>query len=256
LRIPDVEFTEKSHLPQHYLPVYRAKTDRIARIRELHVYGNIVSASSTGQSQHRGIGKFLIHVAEFISSMYDCTLITIISGVGVRDYYEHLGYTLDDHEDQFMVKRYSTGGKDTQSQPLLLFGKQYMREEIVDALQHTLIHTTYLAPLLQQSVYSTRIVKCLSSSYRHHVYELIQRGEAEGFAFTGKEVVTEPIEEKEQIKEKEEQLEEKEELQLKTTNEINTAIKRKQSDMLCYIIAFIMLSIIFHTISYNVTATK
>jgi hypothetical protein len=191
--------------------------------------------------------------------MYDCTLITIISGVGVRDYYEHLGYTLDDHEDQFMVKRFSTGETDNQLQPLLLFGKQYMREEIVDALQHTLIHTTYLAPLLQQSVSRSTIVERLSSSYRHHVYELIQRGEAEGFAFTGKEVVTESLEEKEQIKEKEEPIEEKEqleELQLKTTNEINTAIKRKQSDMLCYIIAFIMLSIIFHTIYYSVSVTK
>lgn len=193
LRIPDYEFTEKTHLPQHYLPVYRSKMDRIARIRELHVYGNIVSSSSTGQSQHRGIGKFLIHVAELISSMYDCTLITIISGVGVRDYYEHLGYTLDDHEDQFMVKRFSTEEK--QLQPLVLFGKQYMKEEIVDALQHTLIHTTYLAPLLQKSV-STTVVRDpdqdseqrLPMSYRHHVYELIQRGEAEGFAFTGKEL--------------------------------------------------------------------
>ena len=139
LRIPDYEFTEKDDIPFHYLPVFRKK-ERIARIRELHVYGNIVSSSSQGNpnSQHRGIGKFLIGVAESISHFYECSLVTIISGVGVRDYYENIGYTLDENEDQYMIKRLE------EKVDLVLFGKTYDHALIQNAVGGSIISQQYI----------------------------------------------------------------------------------------------------------------
>ena len=138
LRIPDYEFTEKENIPFHYLPVYRKK-ERIARIREVHVYGNIVlSSSNSSNSQHRGIGKFLIGVAETISHFYECSLVTIISGVGVRDYYENIGYTLDENEDQYMIKRLD-GKVD-----LVLFGKTYDANQIHEIVGGSMISQRYI----------------------------------------------------------------------------------------------------------------
>jgi len=169
LRIPDHEFSDKETIPFHYLPVYRTKTDRIARIRELHVYGTIASLSTVGNSQHRGIGKFLIRVAESISSMYDCTLVTVISGVGVRDYYEHLGYSLDTKVDQFMIKEISAVQEN-----LTLFGKHYDREAIRSAVLNSIISKKYI-----------KKVDVSNKKYETHTYTTIQQGEAQGFSFEG-----------------------------------------------------------------------
>jgi hypothetical protein len=145
LRIPDYEFTEKERIPHHYLPIYRNKADRISRIRELHVYGNIASSSKSGNSQHRGVGKFLISVAEAISRMYSCDIVTIISGVGVRDYYEHLGYALDSNEDQFMFKY--LGAESVK--PMVLFGKEYDYSKIEELMHSSIISLKYINPLFK-----------------------------------------------------------------------------------------------------------
>lgn len=76
-------------------------------MRELHVYGEMVSLtnppqpplsggeSSKGEkSQHKGLGKKLIMLAEQISAVRDYERLSIISGVGVRGYYQKLGYEL------------------------------------------------------------------------------------------------------------------------------------------------------------------
>ena len=50
----------------------------------------VADASSSGdsnQSQHAGVGKFLMAVAERISWMYGFNELAVISGVGVREYY-------------------------------------------------------------------------------------------------------------------------------------------------------------------------
>ena len=145
LRIPDYEFSASKgdSIPFHYLPVYRKK-ERIARIRELHVYGNIVSSGNivsgdNSNSQHRGIGKFLIGVAETISHFYECSLVTIISGVGVRDYYENIGYTLDENEDQYMIKKLEKS-----SENLVLFGKKYEETQIHKTVSSTIISQRYI----------------------------------------------------------------------------------------------------------------
>ncbi len=79
-------------------------------VRELHVYGELVSiGTSTGSAQakkekkvqHIGLGKLLIKKAEEISLDHGLGKISIISGVGVRGYYRKLGYRLN---NTYMVK--------------------------------------------------------------------------------------------------------------------------------------------------------
>lgn len=70
-----------------------------AMIRELHVYGKIqevglVSSSEQKAAQHLGIGKRLLQAAETIAMEEGMTQIAIISGIGVRGYYQKNGYDL------------------------------------------------------------------------------------------------------------------------------------------------------------------
>lgn len=75
-----------------------------ALIRELHVYGQSVGIGkdSNGACQHRGFGSLLISEAEKIAKNLGCDKITIISGVGVREYYRKRGY---EKEGVYMSKR-------------------------------------------------------------------------------------------------------------------------------------------------------
>ncbi|HNW55727.1 MAG TPA: tRNA uridine(34) 5-carboxymethylaminomethyl modification radical SAM/GNAT enzyme Elp3 [bacterium] len=65
-----------------------------AIIRELHVYGQLQPVGTKGKVQHRGLGRQLVAEAEKIAKQHGYKKIAIISGVGVRDYYRHLGYRL------------------------------------------------------------------------------------------------------------------------------------------------------------------
>jgi ELP3 family radical SAM enzyme/protein acetyltransferase len=86
------------------IPILRDR--KVARIRELHVYGFIHNTKEQTSIQHRGIGKFLLHFAEYISYKMGCHSVAIISGVGVRKYYEKQGYALMDRDKgEFMIKR-------------------------------------------------------------------------------------------------------------------------------------------------------
>lgn len=64
-------------------------------IREVHVYGKVMSLTenSTGQSQHLGLGKKLIEKAEEISKENRFRNISVISAIGTREYYKARGYT-------------------------------------------------------------------------------------------------------------------------------------------------------------------
>jgi ELP3 family radical SAM enzyme/protein acetyltransferase len=78
--------------------------NRVALIRELHVYGSIVPVDSENSSvQHCGYGKRLLQIAEQIAIDNGCNLITVISGIGVRKYYEKYNYNLQGI-GQFMIK--------------------------------------------------------------------------------------------------------------------------------------------------------
>ena len=73
-----------------------------ALVRELHVYGVMVphdtvkdGTQNKNATQHMGFGKKLLKVAENISKKNGFNKISIISGIGVRKYYEKTGYTLE-----------------------------------------------------------------------------------------------------------------------------------------------------------------
>jgi len=76
-------------------------TAQSALIRELHVYGVAVPIGKEGNIQHQGIGKKLLATAEGIAAKAGKDKIVVISGVGVRKYYEKSGFRL---EGPYMVK--------------------------------------------------------------------------------------------------------------------------------------------------------
>jgi len=85
-----------------------------ALVRELHVYGRTVAAGThagtssvggVGVSQHLGIGRQLLSTAEEIARRHNYRRIAVISGVGVRRYYESAGYTLEEAGlGEFLIK--------------------------------------------------------------------------------------------------------------------------------------------------------
>lgn len=73
-----------------------------AIIRELHIYGRLVPiADNSNVIQHKGFGKKLMLEAERIAQEQNFQKIAVIAGVGVREYYEKLGYRLD---EEYMIK--------------------------------------------------------------------------------------------------------------------------------------------------------
>ncbi len=76
--------------------------DEKAIIRELHVYGQSLKLGDEGKiSQHTGLGKWLMNEAEKIARKEKIKKISVISGIGVREYYKKLGYEL---KNTYMVK--------------------------------------------------------------------------------------------------------------------------------------------------------
>jgi len=74
-----------------------------AFIRELHVYGQLVSWGQKNKVQHSGLGKKLMKKAEQIVKQEKINKLTVISGVGVREYYRHLGYR---KVGTYMIKKF------------------------------------------------------------------------------------------------------------------------------------------------------
>ena len=72
-------------------------------VRELHIYGHSVKLGEKEEnaSQHLGLGKMLLQKAEEITKENKIKKLSIISGIGVREYYKKLGYNL---EGFYMVK--------------------------------------------------------------------------------------------------------------------------------------------------------
>lgn len=75
-------------------------------VRELHVYGKMVpsylSKILESNTQHKGIGTKLMKIAEKIAIFNNKRKIAVISGVGVRGFYQNkLGYI---NENNYMVK--------------------------------------------------------------------------------------------------------------------------------------------------------
>lgn len=80
----------------------RVLKDGNSIVRELHVYGQSLKLGEIGKnSQHTGLGKWLMSEAENISRREKCKKIKVISGIGVREYYKKLGYNL---KESYMEK--------------------------------------------------------------------------------------------------------------------------------------------------------
>ena len=82
-----------------------------AIVQELHVYckdGILVPVGKkiNSASQHKGVGKTLLLESEKIALMNGYTNIAVISGEGVRDYYEKNGYTYSNHSGRFMMNSF------------------------------------------------------------------------------------------------------------------------------------------------------
>jgi len=85
----------------------------LALIRELHVYGRTIAvgaeptaAANVTPSQHFGIGGTLLDAAEQIALDTGYYSIAVISGVGVRSYYERHGYSPLAGSGEFWVKSF------------------------------------------------------------------------------------------------------------------------------------------------------
>ncbi len=76
-------------------------TSRSALLRELHVYGVSAGLNTEGNVQHKGLGKRLMLEAEKIANTHGKTKMVVLSGVGVREYYQKIGY---EREGPYMVK--------------------------------------------------------------------------------------------------------------------------------------------------------
>jgi len=84
-----------------YIPILH----RTALIRELHTYGQLapIGEHSAPATQHKGLGKKLMAIAENTARSAGYKKIAVISGTGVRSYYRKLGYRLE-KEFGYMIK--------------------------------------------------------------------------------------------------------------------------------------------------------
>ncbi|MFC6824859.1 tRNA uridine(34) 5-carboxymethylaminomethyl modification radical SAM/GNAT enzyme Elp3 [Halopelagius fulvigenes] len=74
----------------------RRELENAALVRELHVYGSEVGIGGEGDWQHKGYGRKLVERAEEMARDAGYDKLSIISGIGVREYYKNkLGYHQD-----------------------------------------------------------------------------------------------------------------------------------------------------------------
>jgi len=84
------------------LRIFHVRKNKIAIIRELHVYGQALKLGEKGNvSQHTGLGKWLMNEAEKIVQKNKITKLSVISGIGAREYYQKLEYHF---ENTYMMK--------------------------------------------------------------------------------------------------------------------------------------------------------
>ncbi len=104
LRIPHKSDNEKLIKNLEQLTALMPENRECAFIRELHVYGQLIEIGKTSAlgTQHKGYGKRLVKEAEKIAQEKGFGKLSVISGVGVRGYYEKIGYT---KEGTYMIKK-------------------------------------------------------------------------------------------------------------------------------------------------------
>ena len=74
----------------------RRELDDAALVRELHVYGPMVEVGhESADWQHKGYGEKLLRQAETMAADAGFDKLSVISGIGAREYYRNLGYHQD-----------------------------------------------------------------------------------------------------------------------------------------------------------------
>ncbi|PIZ87790.1 MAG: tRNA uridine(34) 5-carboxymethylaminomethyl modification radical SAM/GNAT enzyme Elp3, partial [Candidatus Nealsonbacteria bacterium CG_4_10_14_0_2_um_filter_40_15] len=102
-----LSFENKNRTKLYSLLRLRISSENKAIIREIHTYGQLhpIGESPTSlliSPQHKGLGKRLIKEAEKITGKeYNLKNISVIAGIGARDYFRKSGYKL---KDTYMVK--------------------------------------------------------------------------------------------------------------------------------------------------------
>ena len=86
--------------PSEYAHRHELNDGKTMVVREVKVVGELVpidkKPNRETQLQHRGFGKLLMENAEKIAlEDFNCKKLAVISGIGVRDWFYKLGYTLD-----------------------------------------------------------------------------------------------------------------------------------------------------------------
>jgi elongator complex protein 3 len=101
-----LSFENKARTKLYSLSRLRLTSKNQAFIREVHTYGQsqlLDSEKSALSPQHKGLGRKLMAEAERIAKKeFKLNKLSVISGVGVREYYRKLGYKL---ENTYMVKK-------------------------------------------------------------------------------------------------------------------------------------------------------
>ena len=91
-----------------------------ALIRELHVYGKLRPTSAAARAktgsggarvQHAGFGRRLMDRAEAIAAGRGFRKLSVISGIGAREYYRKLGYEVEAGAGGFMTKHISRAAR-------------------------------------------------------------------------------------------------------------------------------------------------
>jgi ELP3 family radical SAM enzyme/protein acetyltransferase len=90
-------------IPSNKIPIIFEELHNAALVRELHVYGRMLSVSDKhiDKSQHKGLGHKLLYQAELEAFKYGYNKLAVISGNGVRNYYRKFGYNI---EGTYMIK--------------------------------------------------------------------------------------------------------------------------------------------------------
>ena len=110
--VTDGNYLSKIPYIDHNKDIVFTELNNLAVIEELHVYcknGILVPVGEkiNTASQHKGVGKTLLSIAESIAVNHGYLGIAVISGEGVRDYYENQGYIYSKESGRFMIKRFS-----------------------------------------------------------------------------------------------------------------------------------------------------
>lgn len=91
--------------PKDHKPYFNTLLNK-GLVRELHVYNWVVPVKRKavkGASQHRGVGKQLLKIAEYVAWFHNLEGTAVITGEGVRTYYNKRGYY---NSESFAVRKF------------------------------------------------------------------------------------------------------------------------------------------------------